>query len=125
MSHTAIVQDTCTYHLRSEIKTEEDGEKIYFYKDYESEEDECGYSPPKYLLLDGIAKDRAEDALKELGLDSKYYIDELDWDDLFMTTVYVFDELKDIITTQELTNSRMTFFGVPIKKIIPDDEDEI
>jgi len=117
MSHTIVVRDTVHYYLESEVKTEVVDKEVYFFTGYIPEDDEDGDSPPEYLLVDGAAYDLAKEVLKEAGLDQSYEPDiDMEYKDISLNTVYVFKQVRDIVTRSELRRYKRSLMIVPVRK---------
>ena len=122
------VEDVFSYYLESEtdLKFEEededdDGTKygiISVFLEYRELIDEDGYSPPKYLITDGVIYDIAMESIEELCLKNDWEPCEYDYDskNWSMDTVYVFENiLTSTINKGELKDHKRTRYNITIK----------
>ena len=90
---------------------------LTFFTNYISLQDECGYQPPKFLILDGFMNDLVKDELISMNKFQEYkpYYD-IDYSDIDMNTVYVMKDKIDEIDKEDLKEFKRTKFTVPISK---------
>ncbi len=115
------VVDKVSYILKEDAvckldvnEEEPDQGEIEFYTKYYKQEDEDGYNPPKYLVLDGVLDEMTNHKLKKMGLDKEWECADLDYDNFTMITVYVLPETKEELTREELKQYKRTNWYVPV-----------
>lgn len=125
MAYTGTVHTSFDYLLRPETKeltfheTEDDNAELVSYTDYIRTHDEDGYSPPKYLILDGVIHEFAIAWLLKLGKLNDWAPVHYDYDyGWSMETVYIFNEiLTGPIDKEMLKAHKETKLVITVQKI--------
>lgn len=127
MTYQGIVEDTFKYIVventnvvELEITDETEGKaQLIGYEPYIPVFDEDGYSPPKYLIVDGVIYDYARDWLKAIGEDNNWEpYEDYDYDyGWSMEPVYVFPfGLMKPISKATLKEHKMTKLSINVTR---------
>lgn len=109
-----ILEDDATPYLSME--DDEDYGSLTFYDNYRKPRDEDGYSPPKYLAIDGVLYGIVAQVLEEMGRNDLELVELDTTDDFEMETFHVFPQILHQIKKRELSGYKMTRYDVRVWK---------
>ena len=116
-----IVEEKVEYYLEADtgpllsLADDENVGELTFFDEYRKLYDEDGYSPPKYLALDGVIDRMVDMALTEIGQREKLTMLEMDSTDGFeMDTCYVLPDIRATIKQRKLRKYKRTRYTVSV-----------